>query len=106
LVVRRSYVLQADHSGLSIEISDGKSSTTQHFTRPQITDISVAWDLPRRGGATTFSWWLVISTTISPDIRIMQNLDGNHYATIDMGQHHLRRIANVLRGALGMPPCS
>jgi hypothetical protein len=90
--VTRSYVLRADHTGLTIEISNGRRTTIQHFTRGQVADIVLGFSF-YRGPNSLFRCWLEVNTTTSSRIRCLQ----------DVGGDHLARIANVLRAALRMP---
>jgi len=88
----RSYVLRADHSGLTIETSNGKDATMEYFTRDQTCDITVRFSF-YRGPNSLFKCWLEIQTTTRATIQCLH----------DIGGDHLARIANVLRAALCMP---
>lgn len=88
-VVRPSYVLRADHTGLTVERSTSGPPVVQHFTLGQITDIGVAFSFQNR----PIQCWLYIDTTVRRPICCLHNLGGNHLA----------RIADILRSALRLP---
>jgi hypothetical protein len=92
----RSCVLRADRTGLTVEIATWRKATTQHFTRPQITDILLDCSGGNDPRHTLFRTFLIIRSTLARDIRCLHNVSGEELA----------RAANALRAALGLPPRS
>jgi hypothetical protein len=89
----RACVLRADRTGLTVEITSWRKATTQHFTRPQITDILLDCSGGNDPRHTLFRTFLIIRSTLARDIRCLHNVSGDELA----------RAANALRATLGLP---
>lgn len=89
----RSYVLRANHTGLTIEMTTWRRRTTRHFVRSEINDIVLDCSGGRDPHHSLFRTWLVIKVALNGEIHCLH----------DVGGDQLARAANALRAAMRMP---
>lgn len=89
----RSYVLPADHTGLTIDITSWRGRITRHFSHGEIDDIVLDCSGGTDPHHSQFKSWLVITSSVTRNLHCLH----------DVGGDQLARVANALRAALHMP---